>query len=130
MYECNQGKVLGCDAGKLDLCLCKGESFFRSINWVKQVGEKTIPMPLRGYSAIMEVISGHNTKNEKVLELHNPDGIHLDNNKIIINIPYQVSDNFTWSKGRYRLMMISPTGLRNSIVKGKITISGSPNCCQ
>lgn len=129
MLECSTGNTIGCTASKVNLCICKGDSFFEEIKWVTEVGDKTIPMKLRGYNAIMTVISAHNTKNEKVLELENPTGIYLDNNKIIINIPYQTSDNFNWSKGNYSLMMISPQGIRKTILKGRITIAGSPNCC-
>jgi hypothetical protein len=129
MFECKTSDVVGCSAGKLNLCVCKGDDFNEEISWVREVSGKTIPMNLRGYSAIMTVISAHNTKEEKVLELQNPTGIFLDNNKIILSIPRQVISNFSWSKGDYSLAMVSPTGLRKTILKGRFTISGSPNCC-
>ena len=129
MFECSNGKVLGCKAGKLDLCVHKGDSFREEIKWVKAVNGKFIPMKLRGYNAIMQVISAHNTKNEVVLELVNPTGIFLDNDKIILDIPFQVVNNFSWSKGNYSLTMISPQGLRTTIIKGKFIIAGSTGCC-
>ena len=129
MFECKTRNTIGCTAGRVNLCICKGDSFFEEINWVTEVGDKTIPMKLRGYNAIMTVISAHNTKNEKVLELQNPSGIYLDNDKIFIDIPYQTSNNFSWSKGDYTLTMISPQGLRKTILKGRIVIAGSPECC-
>ena len=129
MFDCNSGKVLGCDYGKLDLCVKRGDSFREEIKWVKDVNGKIIPMKLRGFNAIMTVKSAHNTKNETVLELVNPTGIFLDNDKIIIDIPFQVIENFSWSKGNYSLTMISPQGIRKTIIKGRFTIAGSSNCC-
>jgi len=131
MFECNTGKSIGCTAGKVDFCVCKGDSFIEEIKWVKEsTNDKTIPVNLRGFSAIMTVISAHSTKNETVLELVNPTGISLDNNKIIINLPHQVIENFTWKKGDYSLTMISPQGVRQTILKGRFTVIGSSGCCK
>jgi hypothetical protein len=130
MISCSKGKVLGCKAGNLDLCVFKGDSFNEEINWVRDVNGKEVPVKLRGYSATMDFISAHNSKNELVLRLESPTGIFLDNNKIVVNIPFQVVENFNWVKSNYRLIMTSPQGIKQTILRGRFTIIGSsPECC-
>jgi len=132
MFKCNSSRgSLGCKSGELDLCVYKGDSFKEEVHWVEDVNGKEVPKRLRGYSAVMKFISAHNTKNELVLQLESPTGIFLDNNRIIVNIPYQVVDNFNWTKSNYKLVMISPTGLKQTILEGRFTVIGSsPACCQ
>ena len=129
MVSCSSTKVLGCDAGKLDICIQKGDSFVEEIKWVEDVNGKSVPKRLRGYSAKLTVVNAHNTKNEIVLELESPVGISLDNNKIIIDIPYTISNNFNWKKGNYKLTMLSPQNIKSTILKGKFIIAGSTDCC-
>jgi len=130
MISRNTNKILGCKTGNLDLCVFKGDSFNEEINWIRNVNNKEVPVKLRGYSATMDFISAHNSRNELVLRLESPTGIYLDDDKIIINIPFQVIENFNWVKSNYRLIMTSPQGIKQTILRGRFIINGVfPGCC-
>jgi hypothetical protein len=124
-------KVLGCSNGNLDLCFRVGSDFSEEITWVKEVGGKTIAVNTLGFNVKMQVISGHNSKNEIVLELDKNNYLNFSSKGIIkVSISKAIIDNFSWSKGRYTISVSNLSGITETILTGKVLVKSiGSSCC-
>lgn len=126
-----------CNYPKYDFCLYKGEDkeLFFTFSYQSDDGG-TIPMKLDGCS--FEMTIALKASKQKIDKLTSDNGrlvtgvidegvfTPTSSNSLVLraNFPHEVTEKFSESKAEFDLLKIDPTGCREVLLTGNITIHG------
>jgi hypothetical protein len=108
-------------AGKLNLRIDQGASFFQKLVWKDSRGRV---VNLAGYTARLQVRD--RVGGEVLCELSTDNGaivMGASTGTITLYLADEQTQAFTWSSGVYDLLLEAPDGDKRRLIEGKVTVS-------
>jgi hypothetical protein len=111
--------------GKLTLNIDHDESFHKSLTW--QTGDPLAPVNLTGYTAEAYIFHNASTEELKVTSVGpTVNGSFITLGGALGTIEFEISDDdkalFNWSTGSWMLVMITPSGSSQVLLRGPVLV--------